>query len=525
MEVLPQKLQKQLMSNFPFSKRDIFFVVISALAIVLSFPNIEWSGLIWISLIPFFFILEKKSAKHAFWLGFTIGTLISLGAFYWVLYTLQEFGQLPFIAAAPLFLIFCTFCNIHIAFFAYLLRRFPLPISPTFFVPLLYVIIEFLTPQIFHWYLGSCLYKKIWLIQFADITGVHGVTFLVVLVNSCIYELIRWIKKETDHFPKYPLILTLTLLIFSGFYSALKLRDYEDMKKRAPVIHAALVQTNIGNLEKLSAARGYTEAVETSKAVMERLVLKASKTKNLDLIILPETAVPGYFTQDRPVIREFMFHLASMANVPIYFGGYNKKEEANELKTYNSTFLISNFFQVLGSYDKIKLLIFGEYFPIKFIQDLIPAMGNFSFGTKMEPLSLTKDFKLIPLICFEAIFPDFVRQFVKKGGNCLITVTNDSWFGKTASPYQHLMLQVWRSVENKIPMLRSANTGISAFIDATGRIQSKTPIFIEDTLIDEVPILGIRTFYTQYGNIFLYLCFFILGILYSINFFLNRCEP
>lgn len=505
------------------NKKDLLLMLATSLAFVLAFPNIEWTVFIWVALVPLFFLLEKKSVKSAFGFGFITGFLISLGAFYWVLHTLQEFGGLPFILALPLFLIFCGFCNIHIAFFALILRLAPLPISPLFYIPLLFTIIEFLVPQIFHWYMGACLYKHLWLVQFAEITGVHGITFLVVLVNTCIYELIRWIKKDTEVFPKYSTIITVSTLLICIFYSALKLRDYEDMKKTAPVLHAALVQTNIGNFEKVAAYKGYADPIQVAKDTIERMVLQAAKkNKNLDLIVLPETAVPGYFTEDRPTNREFMFHLASKANVPIYFGGYNKKETPQGIKTYNSTFLISNYYQILGTYDKIKLLIFGEYFPLRFVKKWISAMGDFSFGTKMEPLSLTKEFKLIPLICFEAIFPNFVRSFVKKSGNCLITVTNDSWFGRTANPHQHLMLQAWRTIENRTPMIRCANTGISAFIDVTGKIKSSTPIFTETILVDEVSVLGIKTFYTEYGNIFLYLGMLILGVLYFINFRIQR---
>lgn len=508
----------------PFIKRhkDNLFFILSSILIVLSFPKIEISGLIWVALVPLFFALEHQTPKRALFMGFVVGFLVSLGAFHWVLYTLQVFGGLPVWLALPIFLIFCSFCNIHLAIFPYLLKRFPIHLPPLLWVPALYTVLEALMPQIFHWYLGACLYKKLWLIQFADLTGVHGVSFLVVTVNVFIYELLRWIKKDTEAFPTPSLAITLSLLLFSGIYSAFQLEDLRELMAKSPSIRAALVQTNVGNLEKLGAHQGYTWAVQKSRDINEALVLKAAKEKNIDLIVLPETSVPGFFTADRPTNREIMFNLASKASVPLFFGGYNKEGE----QTYNSSFLISNFFQILGSYDKIKLLIFGEYFPfasaLPFLKNIIPpSIGDFSSGKNRTPISFTKDLKLIPLICFEGIFPDFVRRFVKEGGSFIITVTNDSWFGNTSCPYQHLMLHVWRTIENRTPMLRCANTGISAFIDLTGKIQSQTKIFKEDILIDKVSIINQRTFYTLYGNVFLYSLIGLLFLLYLMNFFIR----
>ncbi|MBI3018919.1 MAG: apolipoprotein N-acyltransferase, partial [Deltaproteobacteria bacterium] len=441
--------------------KDYLLFLLSSVLIVLSFPKIEISGLIWTAMVPLFFALEHQTPKQALIMGFVMGFLVSIGAFHWVLYTLQVFGGLPLWIAFPIFLIFCSFCNIHLALFPYLLKRFPLHLPPLFWIPALYTVLEFLTPQIF--------------------------------LNVFIYELVRWIKKDTEVFPASSLAVTLSYLLLAGIYSAFQLQDLRELMTKAPSIRAALVQTNVGNLEKIQGFQGTTWAIQKAQDINETLVLKAAKEKNIDLFVLPETSVPGFFTADRPTNREIMFNLASRAGAPLFFGGYNKEDD----QTYNSTFLISNFFQILGSYDKIKLLIFGEYFPfasaLPFLKNIIPqSIGDFSRGKNMNPLSFTKDFKLVPLICFEGIFPDFVRRFVKKGGSFIITVTNDSWFGKTSCPYQHLMLHVWRAIENRTPMLRCANTGISAFIDLTGKIQSQTKIFKEEILIDQVSPAKVR---------------------------------
>ena len=156
----------------------------------------------------------------------------------------------------------------------------------------------------------------------------------------------------------------------------------------------------------------------------------------------------------------------------------------------------------------MNLLYFGETYPLAetFPQlgRWFPQIGNCARGTSLEPLPLSKELSFAPLICLEGLYPSYVRQFVKKGAQFIVTVTNDSWFGDTSNPYQHRMLHVWRAIENKRPMLRVANTGISTFIDVTGKIHSETPLFEEKILIDEVGVLNHLTFYTRYGDVFMY---------------------
>jgi len=120
-------------------------------------------------------------------------------------------------------------------------------------------------------------------------------------------------------------------------------------------------------------------------------------------------------------------------------------------------------------------------------------------------------------ICYEGIFPDLVRKFVKKGANILVNITNDAWFGETSAPYQHLSMVTFRAVENRVFIARAANTGISSFIDATGKIRYTTEIFTKGFLVDRIPLVNIHTFYTRYGDIFARICLGITLILMIIT--------
>ncbi len=492
------------------SRKEVGLAILTALLIVFSFPKFEWAHLIWIAFLPYLIAIQNKSPKQAFGLGFIVGIVITAGGSYWILHTLREFGRLPLVLAIPIFLIFCLFNNLHFAIFGWLLKRFP-GAPRIIFIPIAFTVVEYLFPQVFSWYLGACLYKQLWLIQPADITGVYGFSFLILCVNVVFFEIYLWTRKKTSHFPKFEIMALGLLFAVSCAYSQLRSAYFGRLALQSPKIRAALIQTNIGNLDKFESSHGYPYAVQKTRAINKELVLKASKTNNLDLIVLPETASPGYFTEDQLSNRLEMFQLASQSNVPLAFGGYYKTEHQTEpaLKIYNTLFLISPYFQVLGRYDKVNLLAFGEYMPLSntfpFLKKIIPTVGDFSRGGEIKILPLRKDISFAPLICLEAIYPNFVRQFIKKGARFMVTITNDSWFGNTAAPYQHRMLHVWRTIENRAPMLRVANTGVSTFIDLRGKIQSETPLFQEAILVDNIAVISEKSFYTKFGDLFVYL--------------------
>lgn len=516
------------------SRKDVGLSILTALLIVFSFPKFEWAHLIWIAFLPYLIAIQNKSPKQAFGLGFIVGFVTTACGSYWILHTLREFGRLPLVLAIPIFLVFCLFNNLHFAIFGWLLKRFPRG-PRIIFIPIAFTVVEYLFPQVFSWYVGACLYKQLWLIQPADITGVYGFSFLIVCVNAAFFEIYLWIRNKKSNFPKFEIIAVGLLFAVSCAYSHFRSAYFGGVMNQSPKIRAGLIQTNIGNLDKFESSHGYPYAVQKTRAINKELVLKASKTNGLDLMVLPETAAPGYFTEDQLSNRLEMFQLASQANVPLAFGGYYKTGSPTAgppLRIYNTLFLISPHFQVLGRYDKVNLLAFGEYIPLSntftFLKNIVSTVGDFSKGEEIKILPLRppfhphfhKDISFAPLICLEAIYPNFVRQFIKKGARFIVTITNDSWFGNTAAPYQHRMLHVWRTIENRAPMLRVANTGISTFIDLTGRIQSETPLFQEAILVDDVAVISEKSFYTKFGDWFVY----VLMGLFALFLILRRLK-
>jgi apolipoprotein N-acyltransferase len=195
----------------------------------------------------------------------------------------------------------------------------------------------------------------------------------------------------------------------------------------------------------------------------------------------------------------------------------------------NSAYLLGAGGTVLGRYDKHHLVPFGEYIPLKssllfFLDKLVEGIGDFEAGPGATVLSFTptgladngtprKPVKFGVAICYEVIFPDLVRQFADNGAEFLVTITNDGWFGRSSAPSQHFAMVVFRSVENHLAFVRSANTGVSGFIDPVGRIVTASPIFTEQALKSAIAVGQPHTFYSRHGDVFAYACAIICALL------------
>jgi apolipoprotein N-acyltransferase len=246
---------------------------------------------------------------------------------------------------------------------------------------------------------------------------------------------------------------------------------------------------------------------EETLKIYSHLTLQA-KPLQPDLIIWPETAAPFFFQNAYP-FQGRILELAHQMKAPLLFGAPAFDRHNSRIDHFNSAFLISPEKRILGRYDKIHLVPFGEYAPLSgvlgFTRDIIGAMGDFTSGEEVKTLSLPwASFGV--LICYEAIFPDLTRQFVDRGATLLVNITNDAWFGKTSAPFQHLSMVTLRAVENRVPIVRAANTGITALIDSSGRVVRSTDLFTRDVLSGKIKINPSSTFYTRWGDLFSYLC-------------------
>ncbi|MEA3362719.1 MAG: apolipoprotein N-acyltransferase, partial [Thermodesulfobacteriota bacterium] len=245
-----------------------------------------------------------------------------------------------------------------------------------------------------------------------------------------------------------------------------------------------------------------------------------------DLVVWPEAATP-FFLQDQSELALQVKQLPQQLNASLLVGSPAYRQlSSGEYQYYNSAYLYSSTGETLGRSDKIHLVPFGEYVPLgsllSFINKLVVGVGDFSPG-EVQPLPLNGQ-HLGVLICYEAIFPQLAREYVRQGSDLLINITNDAWFGRSSAPYQHLAMTRFRAIENRIWIARAANSGISALISPAGNVALAGPIFEPLQMSGLVGLGAETTFYTRFGDIFAYICLGISGV-FLIIIFLRRQQP
>jgi len=240
------------------------------------------------------------------------------------------------------------------------------------------------------------------------------------------------------------------------------------------------------------------------------------------LVIWPETAVPFYFLNDGRLTPR-LFDLAEKTGAYLLFGSPAFGDQGGRRHYFNRAYLLSPEGRI-SFYDKVHLVPFGEYIPLKrllpFVNRMVESIGDFSPGRAGYLLGHPQA-KIGVLICFETIFPELSRAFKRDGGNLLVNMTNDAWFGRTSAPYQHLAMLVFRAVENRTWVARAANTGFSAVIDSAGRIRDRSSLFEKATLQAIIPLRNQTTFYSRTGDWLVYICL-LSTVAWLVTFYLRN---
>ena len=501
--VLYLSIQKNL-----FSSKKILLAVLSGILLTASFPPLGLSFLAWFALVPLLISISNESPSKAFRLGFIAGTVHYLSLIYWIVIVLGRYGNLNiFLSSFACFLV-CIYLALFIALFAILASslnntRFAALLMASFWIGLETVRTKYLIE--FPWcLLGYTQYKNLHLIQIADILGVYGVSFLIVLINGLIFHLLfesphGTTKKKGIGFLKWEIPITCLITMGILGYGHYRLSEGQEQNENHQVLKVVIVQGNIDQSLKWDPAYQVKTLETYLKLTRENYDFKPG------LIVWPETSIPFFF-QDNVNLSLKLTSLVQEFNAPLLFGSPAYKRTAGTIKYYNRAYLISPDGNPPQSYDKVHLVPFGEYVPLKkllsFINRLVSAAGDFAKGEEIVTIN-HNNLSIGVLICFEAIFPEIARVHTIKGANILVNITNDAWFGKTSAPYQHLAMAVFRAVENRRPLIRSANTGFSAFIGPQGKIIARGNLFCEETLTVSPDISNSDlTFYTRSGDIF-----------------------
>lgn len=511
--------------------------LVSAALYVFAFPPWDFDGLAWFALVPWLLAIRRApSWRDALVQGVWLSVLVNLGGFYWVAFVLREFGGLPWPLAIIGWFLFSFICQPQFYLLAPVLRWTGLLREETPFRPwraaglalltaLVYAGTDRVLPKLFVDTLGHAMYAAPLLRQAADIGGAPLLTTLLFLANDTLaFAIARFRKRQEPsiwpalHSVAPSSVLLLAALGLTLLYGSRRGAEIARLTEKAPAfVQAAAIQGNIGDFDKLAAERGVRGAAEkvlsTYLGMSDQATLLEQKP---DLLVWPETAYPSTFrtpnNSDELFRDQKVEAFVSGHDIPLLFGGYDHWQR----KDFNALFALSPRTEPglsgnadLQTYRKNVLLLFGEYIPgaeqLKFIRDQFPQVGNFGRGVGPDVVSVAipriGSLKASPVICYEALFPDYVIAAARKGSQLILNITNDSWFGPWGEPYLHLALVAFRSVETRLPQLRATNTGISALVLPNGDITNRTPINEPAIMNVRIPLIGpVPTLMKSWGD-------------------------
>ncbi len=500
----------------------LFLPALTGFLLVVSFPQASQGYVAWVAFVPLIaFVCRIDTAARAFWGGFIAGVIELFALLIWIPPVLVHYGDLPITLAwvAYVLLIFLLACfpATACALAKFLIRRGGDPFLLLF--PAVWIVFEY--AQNFFpfgglpWLLaGYSQAGYLSLIQIADITGIYGISFLILAINTSIVWTIG--RCRTGIWTSYgPLMAACVLVTACLIYGGISLRHWASVN---PSYRAALLQGNLSFDEPMrvlmdKSQQGYQQMADSLKP------------STIDLLVLPESPSPLSFQYDS-AYRQMLENLAGRYPLGLIFNNNRKRETGGEEGYFNSAYFLDRNGKLTGIYDKIHLVPFGEYIPLKnlfsFAQTISKDVGEYIPGTDYRVVQIGGH-PSNAIICFEAVFPGLVRRFAEKGSQLIVNLTNDGWYGKSAAPYQHLAIARLRAVENRRFLLRATNSGISAFIEPTGRIQTSAGLLQKAICVGRFEFLNETTPYTRYGDVFVFLCAIILcGLLIFVE--LRECR-
>jgi apolipoprotein N-acyltransferase len=427
---------------------------------------------------------------------------------------MRTYGYLPILLSVSVLVLLAAFLALFIALFSTVLTAVGRkPAGCLTLMPLIWVALEYIRSFIFSGFpwelLGYSQYNRLQLIQISDILGVYGLSALIAFVNGVIFITLLHVAKRrwqntniTKRLAAGSMIAVILGVALTWSYGHWRLKTIDDLIAIAPKTRISVIQGNIDQAVKWDPAF----QIETIKKYNQ---LSSSVSKQQpDLIVWPESATPFYFLYDVGPSK-MVFQGIRQSATDYLIGSPSFLRTDGVVQYFNSAYLIISEEKTMGKYDKTHLVPFGEYVPFKkwlpFLGKIVAQVGNFREGEVGKTLPWRSQ-QLGVQICYEIIFPGLSRALTRNNASILVNITNDAWFGKTSGPYQHFSMTVFRAVENRRSLARSANTGISGFIDPAGRILASTDLMQDAVATQMVPMLKERSIYTQFGDIFARAC-------------------
>jgi apolipoprotein N-acyltransferase len=486
--------------------------VTAGLALALAQPGFDRWPLAWFALVPLLLVMRGASPGRAFRLGWLAGWAYYGAILYWIAPTIATYTRIEMPLAIVLELMLAAVAGLSIGAFAAAVEWLAgAGISRIVAAPAAWVVLDWLRtffPAAFPWgFLGYSQVPVAPVIQLADVAGIYGVTALLVSCNVALAEVAR------DGFARHRGLVAVQVCVVLAVvgYGAVRLSHVASLKGSA--LRVALVQGNIA--QDVKWRHGLDEVIfARHMALSERAVAEGAR-----LVVWPEAAIPFFVNIDPRSRRLSDFtrrhDVALLAGAP----GYDHRA-GDKPRQYNQAWLVDPGGALHGPYDKIRLVPFGEYVPwgglFGLVQKAVEGIGDFGAGdtyTVFEApaaAGAAVPTRAAALICYEAIFPDLTRRFVRAGAELLVNVSNDAWYGRTAAPYQLLAMVAVRAVENRVPVVRATNTGVTAMISPAGEIRGQAPLFEEAVVVDDVELLRTFSLYTVLGDWLVYVSLVLL---------------
>lgn len=502
--------------------------ILAGLMMTASFPRLEWYLLAWISWVPLLLAIRDRGWGESFRLGFGSGLAHYLTLLYWLVHTMHHYGHLPLWQCVPILGLMAAYLSLYTGLLTAWMSTRPANLVTLLLFPAAGAGLEYVRAHLltgFPWeLLGYSQFRRLPLIQIADLVGVYGVSALIFLVNGGVaFALLALTRQSWGRAPVTGAlarrglpILALALTATWG-YGHYRIHVVDQASESGPQARIAVIQGNIDQAQKWDPA--YQQAtIAKYQGLSEKAVAQGA-----DLIIWPETATPFYLYRDRELSERVLDGIRA-ADTDFLVGSPAYTHYEGVLRLHNSAYLIDGQGRLQGSYEKVHLVPFGEYVPLKrwlpFLGKLVAEVGDFKPGRRGNALTWNGH-KVGPLICYEIIFPRLARAMAAGGADLLVSQTNDAWFGRTSAAYQHFSMGVFRAVENRRSLVRAANTGVSGFIAPTGEIQSQTDLFEDVALSRTVALLAVPALYTRIGDLFAQICLALVAgnLLWRISVF------
>ena len=481
--------------------------ICTAFLLHLAFSSSRFWPCTWLAFIPLCWSVRSQLPGRAFIQGIIAGFAFYYLNLFWITNSIRNFSALPIPITLVIMALLAFYLSLYFGFFSFLLANNP----PTSWFSILFLascwtLLEWLRGNLFvgfPWHnLGTALSPGSPFTLLLPYGGVYSLSFVIIYTNLALYSLIS--NQDNNPLMVRRIIVLLAVpalyfLLLAGSHTGIASLD-----KSLP-LKVSIIQPNIPQKEKWNPA--YRQQNFT---ILEQLSLETAATSTSEiphLVIWPEASLPDFF-QDAPLFRERISVLTRQGNFYLLAGSPQyDTDSAGKHHYFNSALLFSPGGKLIASYDKIKLVPFGEFTPMAdyfpFLGKMVPG-ADFSAGSPQKPMDLD-NFSLVPSICFEGIFPEFIAGAMAKRAGFLVNITNDAWFGISSGPRQHLFNVRMRAMENRCYLLRCANTGISAIIKPDGRIIKQLPLGKRGKLEAIIYPASSTTFYARHPYLLIFL--------------------